>query len=118
MARYHRPRIEAPDANSLPVPPFATWVENRRPNFKAHPNLSQAKSALTNHCWDGYDDEAYGNGFLYEYHHGKGWVLVHEIHPDDRKSVHPLWNQYMIPEWEEPVDWQKKIKARTRKKAS
>ena len=84
-----------------------------------HPNIGQAKSALTNGCWDGYLDDAYGNGFLYEYVPGTGWTLSSSIHPGDRKSVHPLWNMYIIPEWEEPIDWQAKVKAtKSRKKVS
>lgn len=113
--RTHRARIEAPDPASLNTAPYCTWIEARHPTIKMHPNIGQAKSALTGGCWDGYADEAYGNGFLYEYVPGEGWKLAHSIHPGDRKSVHPLWNQYMIPEYEEPIDWQKKIRSKSKK---
>lgn len=118
MSRVHRPYEEAPDPAKLGHAPYGTYVSSRHPKFKMHPNIGQAKAALTQHCWDGYADEAYGNGFLYEFEIGFGWKLVHEVHPGDRKSVHPLWNQYIIPEYEEPIDWQKKVKATSRKKAS
>ena len=118
MPRSHRPRIDPPDGATLGHAPYGTWVQGRHPSFKMHPNIGQAKAALTQHCWDGYNDEAYSNGFIYEFTQGFGWVLHASVHPGMRKSTHPLWHQFIIPEWEEPVDWQKKLKSRSKKKAS
>lgn len=116
MSRKHFPRMDPPDGASLGHAPYGTYIQSRHPIFKMHPNIGQAKAALTTGCWDGYDDEAFANGFLYEFQQGFGWVLVASVFPGQRKSIHPLWNQYIIPEYEEPVDWQAKIKTKTRTK--
>jgi len=115
MPRAQRARIDPPDGASLGHAPYGSWVQGRHPTFKMHPNIGQAKAALTTGCWDGYNDEAYGNGFIYEFTQGFGWVLHASVHPGMRKSTHPLWHQFIIPEWEEPIDWQKKLKSRSKK---
>lgn len=111
MSSGRRARMEAPDPNTLPIPPYATYIDNRHPVFKTHPNLGQAKAAITTHTFDMYNDyTAVANGFVYKYVPGKGWQLLNEVHPGDLRANNVLWHTYMIPEYEDPIDWQKKIK--------
>lgn len=113
-----RPKIDPPDPKTFPMPQWATWVDYRHPQFKVHKTLGMAKGSLTTSSFRGYGKDATiasANAFLYEFAEG-AWHLRHSIHPGDDKNHHPLWNQYVIPEYEEPVDWQKKLK--TRKKTA
>lgn len=106
----NRARIDPPDPEKFPTPQWATWCDNRTPNFKVHGTLGQAKSAVTTAVMNNYknDPVAYANAFVYEFIDGK-WTLAHAVHPGDSKSIHPLWNQYMIPEYEDLADTQKKL---------
>jgi hypothetical protein len=79
------PQFTPPD---IKVPRWATYIPDRRPQFKMHTSKGLAKSALSI-----YADWGRGSlrvGVLYEHVEGE-WVERANIEPHTPKLNHPLW---------------------------
>lgn len=76
----------------LPVPPqrvvpqWATWIDQRHPEFKMHTGLGHAKGAITNA----------GHGLLYRWMEEQ-WICV-AIVDKGQASRHPMLQPRVVPD--------------------
>ena len=76
-----------------PMPQWATWIKHRRPPYKAHPSIGQAKAALSYHYREPVTS-SFASGFtsdcaLFEFVDG-AWVCRASFERGDTKD-HVLW---------------------------
>lgn len=90
-------RIDDYPTDGFPIP-WATWMPDRRPQFKVHSDLGKAKNAIGaalggesrfNPETGGYDHPIRG-GVLYQMIEGK-WIVRAVVQPGTYKSEHLLF---------------------------
>lgn len=87
--------------DGFPVP-WATWIPDRRPEFKVHSDLGKAKNAIgmevsgrnakIRRARDGKPEYPIRGGVLYQLAEGK-WVVRAIVEPGSYKSEHLLYTQ-------------------------
>lgn len=76
------------------IPPYATYIEDRRPQFKVHRTLGLAKSAVGAKIWK----NGMRGGIVYELKDGQTWVELFRVEPGTQKIDHPAFREREIKE--------------------
>lgn len=78
------------DFPSPPPPPkWATYIQDRRPQFKMHSQRGHVRSAVGG---GGYRGGSVRGGRVYEWDsQAESWTLLHDIPEGTRKSEHPFF---------------------------